>query len=63
MARARNPEAFFYRLMAQCERRILTTALGDARWNRKRAARHLGISYRSLLAKIEQLQIEKPRFR
>jgi hypothetical protein len=58
----KNPDAPFYRQMAACERVIVEVALANARWNRKQAARTLGISYRNLLYKIEKLEIEVSTF-
>jgi DNA-binding NtrC family response regulator len=34
-------------------------ALGRTRWNRKRAARELQISYKSLLYKLKQIGLEE----
>ncbi len=40
----------------QAERELIMQALERTRWNRKRAARELQISYKSLLYKIKQLE-------
>ncbi len=40
----------------QAERELIMQALDRTRWNRKRAARELQISYKSLLYKIKQLE-------
>jgi len=40
----------------QAERELILQALERTRWNRKRAARELQISYKSLLYKIKQLE-------
>ena len=40
----------------QAERELILQALDRTRWNRKRAARELQISYKSLLYKIKQLR-------
>jgi len=50
--RKKNPESEFYRLMASHEKRLCLWTLQASKWNRKAAARSLGISYRSLLYKI-----------
>jgi two-component system response regulator AtoC len=38
------------------ERELIMHALEHTRWNRKRAARELQISYKSLLYKIKQME-------
>ena len=53
----KNSQATFYQLMAHAERGFIELALAAAGWNRKAAARELGISYRTLLYKIERLGI------
>jgi two-component system, NtrC family, response regulator AtoC len=40
------------------ERELLTRALTRTRWNRKRAAQELQISYKSLLCKLKQLELK-----
>ena len=48
----------------QAERDLISQALERTRWNRKRAARDLQISYKSLLYKIKQTGLDgKPRER
>jgi DNA-binding NtrC family response regulator len=44
----------------EAERSAITTALEQARWNRKAAARLLKVSYRTLLYKIEQYHMTPP---
>jgi len=44
----------------EAERNAIATALGQARWNRKAAARLLKVSYRTLLYKIEQYHMSPP---
>ena len=44
----------------EAERNAIATALEQARWNRKAAARLLKISYRTLLYKIEQYHMSPP---
>jgi transcriptional regulator with GAF, ATPase, and Fis domain/Tfp pilus assembly protein PilF len=43
------------------ERRMIAEALDRNRWNKARAARELGLSYPTLLAKIRILEIERRR--
>jgi transcriptional regulator with PAS, ATPase and Fis domain len=47
--------------VAQLERRMIAEALERVRWNKARAARELGLSYPTLLAKIRTLKIERRR--
>jgi Nif-specific regulatory protein len=47
--------------ISQLERRMIAEALDRNRWNKARAARDLGLSYPTLLAKIRSLQIERRR--
>ena len=42
----------------QAERDLISQALERTRWNRKRAARDLQISYKSLLYKIKQTGLD-----
>jgi two-component system response regulator AtoC len=42
----------------QAERELILKALEKTRWNRKRAASDLQISYKSLLYKIKQTGLE-----
>jgi two-component system, NtrC family, response regulator AtoC len=44
----------------ETERNAITAALQKTAWNRKAAARLLGVSYRSILYKIEQYQLVAP---
>ncbi len=46
------------RTVARVEARAITAALQRTRWNKKRAASDLGISYKSLLNKIHQYHLE-----
>jgi two-component system response regulator AtoC len=43
----------------EAERELILKALGRTRWNRKRAARELQISYKSLLYKLKQIGLEE----
>ena len=42
------------------ERELILKALEQTHWNRKKAAQELQISYKSLLYKIKQIQVEAP---
>jgi DNA-binding NtrC family response regulator len=44
--------------VARVEARAITAALQRTRWNKKRAATELGISYKSLLNKVHQYRLE-----
>jgi len=44
----------------KAERELILKALEQTHWNRKRAARELQISYKSLLYKIKQIDVEEP---
>ena len=44
----------------EAERNAIATALEQAGWNRKAAARLLKVSYRTLLYKIEQYHMSPP---
>jgi two-component system response regulator AtoC len=44
----------------RAERELILKALEQTHWNRKRAARELQISYKSLLYKIKQIEVEVP---
>jgi two-component system response regulator AtoC len=46
------------RTVARVEARAISAALQRSRWNKKRAAAELGISYKSLLNKIHQYHLE-----
>src|ERR1035441_7786623 len=44
----------------ETERSAITAALEKTGWNRKAAARWLGVSYRTILYKIEQYEMRAP---
>ena len=46
------------REVARVEGRAISYALRRARWNKKRAAADLGVSYKTLLNKIKDLELE-----
>jgi two-component system response regulator AtoC len=46
-------------VLNQIERRAIQLVLNNQGWNRKRAAKELGISYRCLLYKIQQYELHK----
>lgn len=48
-------------LVAVVEADLIGRALALTRWNRKRAARLLGISYRSLLYKIKDYKLSREK--
>jgi DNA-binding NtrC family response regulator len=50
----KNPDAPFYRAMAVHEKRILQVQMEESKGVRTEAAKALGISYRSLLWKLDQ---------
>jgi len=47
----------------EAERELILKALARTRWNRKRAAQELQISYKSLLYKLKQIGAEEPEVR
>lgn len=47
----------------EAERELILKALDRTRWNRKRAAQELQISYKSLLYKLKQIGAEEPEVR
>jgi len=47
--------------ISELEKKMIAEALDRTRWNKARAARDLGLSYPTLLAKIRTLQIERRR--
>ncbi|HET7225800.1 MAG TPA: sigma 54-interacting transcriptional regulator [Candidatus Eisenbacteria bacterium] len=47
--------------VSQLEKKMIAEALERHRWNKARAARELGLSYPTLLAKIRTLEIERRR--
>ncbi len=49
--------------ISELEKKMIAEALDRTRWNKARAARDLGLSYPTLLAKIRTLQIERRRSR
>ncbi len=48
------------RASQEAEREALDRVLGDTGWNRKSAARRLGVSYKTLLQKIKETGLEEP---
>ena len=44
----------------RAERRVIADTLTQMRWNRREAARHLGVSYKTLLNKIKQTGLKRP---
>jgi two-component system response regulator AtoC len=46
----------------QAERELILKTLARTRWNRKRAAQELQISYKSLLGKLKQIRLEDSEF-
>ena len=54
----RSLKSMVARAIARVEKREIARALERSRWNKKRAAADLGISYKSLLNKIKQYEIE-----
>lgn len=48
-------------ILGRFEADVIASALATARWNRKKAARDLGISYRSMLLKIKQYELDPYR--
>jgi two-component system, NtrC family, response regulator AtoC len=44
----------------QAERQAIQQMLVSTRWNRRQAARKLRVSYKALLNKIKQIEVEKP---
>ncbi|PYT78691.1 MAG: hypothetical protein DMG40_19605 [Acidobacteria bacterium] len=64
LAEANEPRAIPLKVAAraasrQTERELISKALEGTHWNRKRAARQLQISYKSLLYKIKQTGLEE----
>lgn len=47
--------------VSRLERQLISEALAANGWNRSKAARHLGISYPNLLAKIKLFGLQPPR--
>lgn len=54
---AKNANSLFFRTMAGHEARTVLWMLQAANWNRKEAALRLGISYRTILYKIEKYEL------
>ena len=44
----------------QAEKEMVLRMLGETNWNRKRAARELGVCYKALLNKLKKWQIKQP---
>lgn len=57
----KKSESRLYQAMAFEERRILLAELGVSGWNRRAAARRLGISYRSIMYKIKEYGLKPPQ--
>lgn len=55
-----KPRALFYRVLEEFERNYLANELIRNSWNRAKTARELGLSYRTLLYKIERFEIVPP---
>lgn len=49
------------RAVSQVERNMIVKTLHRTNWNKSKAAKELGVSYKTLLTKIEQYQIEAGR--
>jgi len=47
-------------LMFDSQRALLERVLAESGWNKKRAARHLGIGRSTLYAKLKRYRISKP---
>lgn len=45
------------------ERELILKALERTHWNRKQAARELQVSYKALLYKIKQMEVDGPQFK
>jgi DNA-binding NtrC family response regulator len=52
--------ALFYRVRNEFEREYILKELERNRWNRKKTASDLGLSYRTILNKIEQFKLTPP---
>lgn len=55
-----KPLALFYRVRNEFEREYILKELERNRWNRKKTASDLGLSYRTILNKIEQFKLTPP---
>jgi two-component system, NtrC family, response regulator AtoC len=58
-ARTRSLKVASKAASREAERELILKALGRTRWNRKRAAQELQISYKSLLYKLKQIGIDE----
>jgi DNA-binding NtrC family response regulator len=58
--RANGLKSLVRSIKGEAEKNAISSTLAKTRWNRKEAARLLGISYRGLLYKIEQYQLAPP---
>jgi transcriptional regulator with PAS, ATPase and Fis domain len=54
----RGLKAIVDRAVEGAERIAILDALNRTKWNRRKAAKHLGISYSSLLRRIERYSLE-----
>lgn len=57
--KGKDKNALFYQIIDTFERTVLIKHLTECAWNRKATARELGISYRTLLNKLEVHGITK----
>ena len=44
--------------VSEAERGLILKALRDTEWNRKKAAQKLGVSYKTLLNRIDQFNLK-----
>ena len=44
--------------VSEAERQMILKALRDTEWNRKKAAKRLGVSYKTLLNRIEEFHLK-----
>ena len=56
----RSLKSMVQSLRCQTERNAIAAALEKTGWNRKAAARLLGVSYRTILYKIDQYEMTAP---
>ena len=56
----RSLKSMIQNVRSQTERNAIAAALEKTGWNRKAAARLLGVSYRTILYKIEQYEMRAP---
>jgi DNA-binding NtrC family response regulator len=59
-ANPRSLKSMVQSLRCQTERNAIAAALEKTGWNRKAAARLLGVSYRTILYKIDQYEMTAP---